>query len=388
MKPSRILSAEPSFFLLLLFLFSIHLSIALCYLVFTVLALVMLADLWRRGFDLPLPRFVWSFLPFIATTLLATAFSVSPWISLRDNKELFVFLLLPIFMTVIDSPSRLRRALGAALLSALVSAGAGLISAAVRGISLHHRLKGFTSHWMTFSGLLMMTLIFFAILLWSPGLRKYRLGLGLALVPIAIALLFSLTRSAWVGLVAALVVFFFSWRPRWILPSLALALILFFLLPTPVKDRFRSIIDPHDPSNRDRFFMVYTGLHIARDYPVTGVGANNVPFVYPKYMHPDAEHPNLHLHNNFLQILAERGVIGLLALLLAFAAVFADLLRIVKNGGSETVRWLGRASLGVFVGFLVAGLFEYNFGGSQIKFLLFFFLSIPFTRAATQGERA
>jgi len=31
-----------------------------------------------------------------------------------------------------------------------------------------------------------------------------------------------------------------------------------------------------------------------------------------------------------------------------------------------------------FVGFLVAGMFEYNFGDSEIKFMLFYFLSLPF----------
>jgi len=31
-----------------------------------------------------------------------------------------------------------------------------------------------------------------------------------------------------------------------------------------------------------------------------------------------------------------------------------------------------------FVGFLVAGLFEYNFGDSEIKFILFYFLCLPF----------
>ncbi len=387
MKPSSILSAEPSFFLLLLFLFSIHLSIALCYVAFTVLGVVLLADLWRRGFDIELPRFVWWFLPFIAATLLSTALSISPWISLRDNKELFVFLLLPIYIVVIDSPARLRKALTAALLSALVSSGAGLISAAVRGYALDRRLKGFTSHWMTFSGLLMMSLIFFAILLWLPGKWKKRFGLGIALLPITVALILSLTRSAWLGLAAALAFFLFSWRPKWIVPGLTAALILFMLLPGPVKDRFRSIVDPRDPSNRDRLFMVYTGAHIARDHPLTGVGANNVPFVYPRYMHPQAEHPNLHLHNNFLQILAERGIIGLLALLLAFAVILFDLVGVIRTSSSNPRKWLARASLAVFVGFLVAGLFEYNFGGSQIKFLLFFFLALPFTRAVLPSRR-
>jgi hypothetical protein len=42
------------------------------------------------------------------------------------------------------------------------------------------------------------------------------------------------------------------------------------------------------------------------------------------------------------------------------------------------------AVLFAFVGFLVAGMFEYNFGDSELKFMLFFFLSLPFL--ALPGE--
>ena len=37
----------------------------------------------------------------------------------------------------------------------------------------------------------------------------------------------------------------------------------------------------------------------------------------------------------------------------------------------------------VFIGFLVAGMFEYNLGDTEIKFILFYFLSIPFLRFQT-----
>jgi hypothetical protein len=38
-------------------------------------------------------------------------------------------------------------------------------------------------------------------------------------------------------------------------------------------------------------------------------------------------------------------------------------------------------ALFVFIGFFIAGMFEYNLGDSEIKFLLFYFLSIPFIQS-------
>jgi hypothetical protein len=59
--------------------------------------------------------------------------------------------------------------------------------------------------------------------------------------------------------------------------------------------------------------------------------------------------------------------------------VLADLLRKMRNSQGAP-RDLAAAVLFTFIGFLVAGLFEYNFGHSQIKFLLFYFLCLPFVR--------
>lgn len=123
--------------------------------------------------------------------------------------------------------------------------------------------------------------------------------------------------------------------------------------------------------------MYSIGVDIFKDFPLFGVGANNIQEVYDKYKPPEAQQTNLHLHNNFLHILAERGIFVLMALLAAFISLFVLLVRKIKGSeGFEKTIALG--TLFAFIGFLVAGLFEYNFGDSEIKFLLLYFISIPF----------
>ncbi len=85
----------------------------------------------------------------------------------------------------------------------------------------------------------------------------------------------------------------------------------------------------------------------------------------------------MHLHNNFLQILAERGIFALASFLLACLFIILQMLKSLKSRAGDW-RAITAGALFAFVGFLVAGLFEYNFGDSEIKFLLFYFISLPF----------
>jgi O-antigen ligase len=196
-----------------------------------------------------------------------------------------------------------------------------------------------------------------------------------------LAIAFSLTRNVWLGIAAALAIFLIFFKPRYFLVLAPLLLILALLAPPAVKSRALSIVDLHDESNRDRIYMVYSGLRIFQDHPWTGVGSNNIEKVIAgnekRYRHPQAIKINMHLHNNFLQILAERGIFALASFFLACLFIILQLLKLLK---SRTGDWRA-ITVGVlfaFIGFLIAGMFEYNFGDSEIKFILFYFLSLPF----------
>ena len=162
---------------------------------------------------------------------------------------------------------------------------------------------------------------------------------------------------------------------------------LALLAPPAVKSRVLSIVDLHDESNRDRIYMAWSGLKIFHDRPWTGVGSHNIEKAIAgneaRYRHPLAKKINPHLHNNFLQILAERGIFALASFVLACLFIILQMLRQLKKQAGER-RAISAAVLFAFVGFLVAGMFEYNFGDSEIKFILFYFLSLPFL--TWQGE--
>jgi O-antigen ligase len=375
------ISSEPSFWMLVGFLFLLPFTIAGCYLIFVWLAGLWLVEALRKKRMARLPGWFFCLMLFAFFTLLSTIFSMTPWQSLSDNRELLTLLAVPLCLNILDSERRIVRALSAVLLSSVISALSGLEQAWRNGYSLDARLKGFTSHWMTFSGMLMMALVFFLVAFLLRSRRWPWWVLLPALGVMGVALLLGQTRSAWLGAGAALLFFMLFMRPKAMLALAPLLVVLFLLLPGAVKQRVASIVDPDDPSNRDRICMVYSGWRLFLDHPLTGVGCNAVPLAVAanqgRYLHPLAKKINPHLHNNFLQLLAERGLLALLAFLAFCIVALRELIGRLRAAPGPW-RYLPAGALFVFIAFLVAGLFEYNYGDSEVRFYMLFFLSIPF----------
>lgn len=371
------LEKQASFFVLTAFLFLIHFSIFACYLLFCYLILGLAFHTLKNRKKPPLPPYFIFFIFFIFFTLISTLFSIDKINSLRDNKDIFIFLLIPVFMVTINSLKKMVVSLTTLLLSAVLSSLAGIFDIIKRGISLDHRLKGFTSHWMTYSGLLMCVFIFYFIYIFFEKRRNNKLIVMTAMIVLLVTILFSQTRSVWVGIAVSLLLFLIFFKPKILFYLIPAAFILIYITPESVKQRMISIFDLKNHSNQDRIHMMYTGINIFKAYPLTGVGSNNIEKVYSEYQHPSATQTNPHLHNNFLQILAERGIFALISLLAAFISILVSLIFRIRRT-QDLEKWIAIGALFVFIGFLTAGLFEYNFGDSEIKFLLFYFISIPF----------
>ena len=92
-----------------------------------------------------------------------------------------------------------------------------------------------------------------------------------------------------------------------------------------------------------------------------------------------------HLHNNILQIAAERGLLCLAAFLWFFVELYRSLLRQLKNSDDDT-RWVTLGAVAALTGFVISGLTEYNFGDSEVLVLLLFIVSIPFGLASHVQE--
>ena len=148
------------------------------------------------------------------------------------------------------------------------------------------------------------------------------------------------------------------------------------LAPQTLTDRMYSIFDRNDLTSRDRIAMLEAGAAIVKDYPLMGVGPDEIERVYPRYRVPDAVKPtNPHLHNVPMQIAAERGLLALGAWLWFVVTAFAGLFRLVRKSRNKS---LAAAALGAMAAMLAAGLTEYNFGDSEFLMLLLVMITLPF----------
>ncbi|MBV9494258.1 MAG: O-antigen ligase family protein [Acidobacteria bacterium] len=244
---------------------------------------------------------------------------------------------------------------------------------------LEHRITGPAVHVMTFSGLILPVALVFAVL-WLYDKRNLWLSFGLGVT--SLALLLTFTRSVWIGWLAAITLLIVLRRPKllaWLAPAFVWFLIL---MPMPLFTRLMSTFDTRQSSNLDRIRMAEAGVEIIRDYPLLGVGPANIKEVYPLYRRPDAPRFRIpHLHNNVIQIWAERGVVALAAYLI-FLALF---LRECARAWRGEQRKFAEIGVAVCTALTIAGLFEFNFGDTEVLFLMLdvFALVIAFTEKAS-----
>ncbi|MFQ5350407.1 MAG: O-antigen ligase family protein [Thermoanaerobaculia bacterium] len=312
--------------------------------------------------------------------LAAIAGSYDPRLSLGGARELLSLITLPLaFVLLRDEETRIRRLVDAVVvLGALLGAyGLGQLLFGFGG--LYQRIRGPFSHWMTFAGVLVICLLLVAArLAHRPRSRLPWRWAALAIM--AAALVMSLTRSAWVALLLALVVLLALRAPRYLAAVPVAGLLLVLLAPVPVVERMTSVFDVRGVSNYDRLCMAEAGLLMISEKPLFGIGPEMVRQRYPIYHHASAPRRSTpHLHNTFLQIGAENGLPALAAYLwLMGGTALLAFRRFRAEGG-----WAGsRADLYigvvlVLLGFNLAGLFEDNWADTEVQRLVLFVLAIP-----------
>lgn len=314
--------------------------------------------------------------------VVAVVASYEPASSVAGLKELLSLATLALGVVLVRGERQVR------LVFDLVTATIALL--AVVGIAqyfftaygdLHHRIVAVFSHYQTYAGILLLgDLLLFARVL---ARRRDRWTYP-ALVAVNWALLLTLTRGAWVALAVTLALAGVAFTRRRLAVGLVAALVVVALvvsrLAGPWQERLRSIDDLQDASNYDRLCMLEAGVAMVSERPLLGLGPRMVKERYPIYRNPTAPRFTVpHLHDAYLDLAAERGLLSLAAYLWLLAASFSLTFRVYRREGGLDG---GRADLhlGVIlalVGFSVAALFENNWGDTEVQRLVLFLLAVP-----------
>jgi putative inorganic carbon (hco3(-)) transporter len=241
--------------------------------------------------------------------------------------------------------------------------------------------------------------------------RQPRLALlaAAAVAGTGAGILLSLSRGAWVGVLAALGTMLVTWGPtsrRWLAPGAGTLMLLVLLTATNLvpggwSDRLVAVAENFGifdvrtvEVTGENFAVVERMAHwqaawfMLLEHPLLGVGVGNYAAAYDEYALPGWSEALGHAHNYYLNMAAEAGLLGLAALLFLLVEIFRSLargLRIQRPGSFRHALLVGL--LGSFIVLCVHNLFDNLLvHGMPVQVGLLMGLAAVNSEPATAGE--
>lgn len=256
------------------------------------------------------------------------------------------FILYLMVWTIFDTRSKISALIMVIVLSSLVPIGLGIFQILLnRGqfIFGYIRAYGTFVHPNPYA--------FFLIIILALGLNLYsgrsgwigRISLLVLMAGAICCLLFTFTRSAWFGLFLLFLVLIWYRERRFIWPFAVLMVAFFFL--SPIRARFYDLSTSFN-SITHRLYIWQAGLENLPSCPVVGRGLASFAIMDPH---------GQQAHNDYLRILFELGIPGLVVYLVLIIAVIWKLNAILRRRERSYMSSLACATLSIFVVFQIAG---------------------------------
>ena len=251
------------------------------------------------------------------------------------------------------------------------------------------RATGFYGHYTTYAETLQL-IASLSLGLFVALPRKLNIkGLlfGAAFAAMSGALILTVTRASWLGLLLSaftIALVGAGRRTLIICAAVALPLIVTGLIFLQQK-RQVGFIDPREGSTAWRLTVWGEGVHVLASSPrhlLVGVGMDSLKRHWREWgMFDNGRLPQGHLHSTPLQIAFERGLPAL-SLWLVLLFIYGRMLwRLARRGVVE--QWaehgLVLGALGGLIGFLVSGLVHYNLGDSEVAMIFYLVMGLALT---------
>jgi len=341
-----------------------------------------------------------------AVGLISSLFSVNPLLSLKKSHYIWHFL--PYFITSRIKREKIRtllKILGAfgiiAALAVVFQSLTGIRPTHIQSISSIHilthpiRAEGFFSSPLTTSAIVCVIFFIFVSIFIFFNDKKWRVYSFFVSLFMLAGLIFTFTRSYWVGSFAAFVLLPFihikSNRAKLIsIAGIAGAVIMFVFMPL-VHNRVETIVHyKKNTSAMDRIALWQAGIDLYKNYDlkykIIGCGSGNLYRFLKPYLVKQVKiifgdkNVNSHLfssvHNEYLQILLKWGIVGLVVwLYLWIYVLFRNVVFIIKTDNDFYKALIVGITMG-FVAFLVGGFFEHNVGDAEVIIFIMYILGI------------
>jgi O-antigen ligase len=210
--------------------------------------------------------------------------------------------------------------------------------------------------------------------------KLLRLPLSLAVALPMLAMVMTYSRSGWISILLAAVVFVYFSERKLIPLFFMLCVLAVPFLPDSVVTRVASIFNSHDTSTAHRFYVWHGILLLLGDKGqwATGIGLGPETFsdVYPIYARKWATEGVFHSQMLYLELFLELGILG-------FFSFFWLMLRSVKNAACACYRTHSRkvsyaliACCAAYIGMSMTAFVEYIWYYPRVLFAFFILLGI------------
>lgn len=305
---------------------------------------------------------------FLLTMLISALTSGAVGKGMKVWADLWIWRMMPfvIITLSIKEACSARKILACSLLGVTL----GSICLIYQGLSGDSRASGFFGHPMTFAGYFCIYLpVLLVCFLEQKIYGEWRWLAGGSFILGVVALLFNATRGAWLALVPVLlfIIGYYLLKGN----RLAILCLAVFIAAgaglsqyQPFLQRLATITDTKYQSNTERLLIWNSAYTMFKDHPVLGVGLGQYKDNYQKkYISPKAKEPYLsHAHNNFLQMLAENGIVGFVGFLTLLACFIGYSFKRFWQEKNPYALMMSMATLAL----VLQGCTEYNFGNSAV----------------------
>lgn len=213
-------------------------------------------------------------------------------------------------------------------------------------------------------------------MLWGQkGWVSKLVTLGLTAIMLG-CLVYTYSRGAYIGLILAFALFAVLRDRRFIILGAIGLLILPFVLPPSVINRFTSIGNLTDTSSSYRISVWLGSLKLVKDYWPSGIGLGLEPFklIYPKYSLNAAY--AYHSHNIYIQLLIETGIAGFTVFIAMVVVYYKTMLAGFYRTKDKFTSTFMIAIASGMAGFLAQGIVENIWYNNRV--LLTFWVMLAF----------
>ena len=278
---------------------------------------------------------------FYTLICLGTLFvAVSKTIVIMELTRFWTYILLFfIITTFIDKRKNIRDIVGVFILSVTLSCIIGLMQYfgilktlvdPATGIDTGKVYSTFVNpnYWGAF-----INIVLFPVLMLAIKKVKYYKFLYFLFLILFLNLIMTGTRGSWIGFFMGILLMIIIYNKKLIIPVIVIT--PFTLLIPKVWQRLISIFDPESWTIVERFTLWKTGYLMFKEHPILGVGNGNYLIKYSEYIKRyhelDLGREEYSVHNSYLKVLCETGILGFIPFLLIIVFYVKKIIDIYKK---------------------------------------------------------